>query len=66
MAKKLRNMKPEEREAEVFHHIEKAILTAKKDEISPYNERYMLPDDTIVVILDKWKGRLARQISKVI
>lgn len=64
--KKLRDMGLEERTDEIFHFIEKAILTSKKDEITPYHDMYEIPDDTTVVILDKWKGRLARKIAEVV
>lgn len=64
--KKLRDMKMNVREDEIFHYIEKAILSAKGKEISAYNERYQLPDDTTVVILDRWKGKLAKEIAKVV
>jgi hypothetical protein len=64
--KKLRELSPQDREAEIFHFIEKAILSASENEISCYNEHYEIPDETIVVILDKWKGKLAKKISEVI
>jgi hypothetical protein len=71
MAKKLRNMKKGEREDEIFHYIEKAVIEgAKNDEIgvlhTPLEGRMKGYTKETPIILDKWKGRLAKQIAEVV
>jgi hypothetical protein len=54
-------------EEEIFHVIEKAVIEGvESGEISCYSYRYELPPDARVVILDKWKGRLAKKLKEVV
>jgi hypothetical protein len=68
---RLRDMIPEDREAEIFHFIEKAIIEGiENDEIgvlhTPLKGTMAGFMKETPIILDRWKGRLAKQISEVI
>jgi hypothetical protein len=56
---KLRDMDLDEREWEIFSMIERATIEGKQ-----MKDISILDDD--VVILDRWKGRLAHKIAQVI
>jgi hypothetical protein len=64
---KLRSMKPEERVDELFVTIGSEMMKGiNSGEISPYHDTFIIPDDTTVVVLDKWKGKLAKKIAGMI
>jgi hypothetical protein len=68
---KLRNLPMDEREDEIFHYIEKAIIEGKANNeigvlhvpLSGHMKGFTKEEP---IILDRWKGRLAKMIAKVI